>query len=171
MKGSPRGITSELLGNKDSEFKLIPKWTIPRRAAGPCIYNKASLNFILSRCSPIFAYLQMRTFRSFRGFLCKHFDDTIAISTYDHWIGHFGHDHTGYSIHMVSHQVLLLLDCIRITWGIGWIVSRCEWRPRSWPALDVSELEVEFDTFNCVWATNVTGRMSELVVKWTLPLL
>jgi hypothetical protein len=25
MKGSPRGITSELLGNKDSEFKLIPK--------------------------------------------------------------------------------------------------------------------------------------------------
>lgn len=104
-----------------------------------------------------------------RGFLGKHFDDTIAISTYDHWIRHFGHDHTCYSIHMVSHQALLLLDCIRITWGIGWIVSRCEWRPRSWPALNVSELEVEFDTFNCVWATSVTGRMSELVVKWTLP--
>lgn len=68
MKGSPRGITSELLGNKDSEFKLIPKWTIPRRAAGPCIYNKASLNFILSRCFPIFAYLQMRPFRSFEAF-------------------------------------------------------------------------------------------------------
>jgi hypothetical protein len=25
MKGSPRGTASELLGSKDSEFKLIPK--------------------------------------------------------------------------------------------------------------------------------------------------
>lgn len=95
--------------------------------------------------------------------LGKHLDDTIAVSAYDHRVRHFGHNHAGDSVHVIAHQVLLLLDAVRAAGIAGCVVPGRERRPGRRPALDLRELEMELDILNGVGAN--IGRSQQRCIR------